>query len=118
MLTKRGLSLSELNEITPELFSAMMVFDQFIEPNGSKIDMIKYANLCNLILCTSPNISAKGRKEARVDDWDFLGIFDGHLTTREREEENKKKKAEKEQNSIKKIGELIKKQALGKKDGK
>ncbi|MCK6742811.1 hypothetical protein L8S62_10190 [Enterobacter cloacae] len=112
MLHKRGLSLEDISNIDPDLFNALYIYDTVIEPNGAKIDMIKHANLCNLILMTSQSISTEGRKKAKVKDWDFLDLLsDSSLTVREKALKREEEELENNRNNIKAIGDMIKKQA-------
>lgn len=46
MINKRGLSPAEFEDLDPDLFEALVIFDQFIEPSGSKMDMLYYSHLC------------------------------------------------------------------------
>jgi hypothetical protein len=117
MLHKRGLSPSELEELDPELFEYLMIFDSVIEPNGAKFEQIKYANLCHLILMSSGNLTEQGMKKAKVLDWDMFGLL-SNLTTRELAEEQEKDKCNQEQATFSAMADLIKSEALAKNKGK
>lgn len=96
LLNKRGLSLSELESIDPELFEYLMIYDANIEPSGARFDHIKYANLAHLILTSSGNLSEKGLKDARLTDWDMFGLL-SNKTAYEIEQEAKEKEVLKQQ---------------------
>lgn len=117
MLHKRGLSPQELEDLDPELFEYLMIFDSVIEPNGSRFEHMKYANLCHLIMMSSGNISEQGMKKAKVLDWDMFGLL-SNLTTRELAEEQAKDKHNQEQAEFSAMAELIKAEALAKNKGK
>lgn len=117
MIHKRGLSPVEIENIDPELFNYLYVYDSVIEPNGTYYDMVKYANLCHLILMSSGNLSEDGSKNASVMDWDLFGVLSGK-STKERHDEQKEKQKQKEIDGFNKMAELIKKQAVKKKDKK
>lgn len=101
MVNKRGLSPDEFYDLPEDILHALMVYDQYIEPSGLQVQSAMFANLCNLIMMTSPNISEKGRKEARIDDWDIYGTFT-NLTQEERILQREKEENEKKTASIRK----------------
>lgn len=99
---RRGFSPQELEELDPEVFQLLRVFDERIEPNGSKFQTMMFANLCHLMLVSSGNLSERGAKEASVLDWDSFGLLQ-NLTTGEMQEkqvEKKNKEAQKQFNAI------------------
>jgi len=107
MLNRRGFSPDELEQIDPELFEYLMIFDEFIEPNGSRYDMSLYANLCHLILVSSGNLSERGQKDASVLDWDFHGLLRNY-TTGELLEHNSSKKTKEAKEQMDGLAEMIK----------
>lgn len=113
MMHRRGLSPQELDELDPELFHQLMIYDQRIEPNGSRFQMMMFANLCHLILASSGNLSERGRKEASVLDWDFYGILQ-NLTSGELSNKLEEKKTNEAKKQINSIADTIK--ALATKD--
>lgn len=118
MIHKRGLSPDELDQLDPELFHALMLYDAVIEPNGARIDQIRFANLCHLILMSSGNLTEQGMKSAKVSDWDLFGLL-SNKTIRELDQEAKKVKEEEQKRSFNALAESIKEAALkGKSNGK
>lgn len=112
MLHKRGLSPQELNDLDPEIFHALQIYDALIEPNGARVDMLKHANLCNAILLTSQSITKEGRKNAKLSDWDFLDILgDDSLTVLEKDKVRKERENEKKRNGQNAFRDMIMKQA-------
>ncbi|HEJ7613997.1 TPA: hypothetical protein SMH10_001413 [Klebsiella oxytoca] len=121
MINKRGLSPAEFETIDPDLFNALMVYDTYIEPSGTKIDMLFHSNLCHSITMNNPGMTKEVAKSIKITDYDFLGILDDSKTTKERYNERLKLQQDKEERDIKSMGEIIKTlaQAKGKnKDGK
>ena len=113
MIHKRGLSLDDIKNIDPDLFEALLVYDTLIEPNGARIEMIKYANLCHTLLLTSQSLSKEGRNKAKLSDWDFLDIIgDDSLTARKKVEKRKEQEMLNHKESVKRMGEMIKQQVL------
>lgn len=111
MLHKRGLSLEEIDTIDHDIFNALYIYDTLIEPNGARMEMIKYANLCNLLLMTSQSITPEARKKAKVSDWDFADLLsDVSLTMREKALKREEQEIENSRNNIKSIGDMIKRQ--------
>lgn len=96
LLNKRGLSLSELESIDPELFEYLMIYDANIEPSGARFDHIKYANLAHLILMSSGNLTQDGMKKANVHDWDMHGLL-SNKTVYERMQDEKQKQLTQQQ---------------------
>lgn len=118
MIHKRGLSPEELDQLDPELFEALMIYDAVIEPNGARVDQIRFANLCHLILMSSGNLTESGMKSAKVTDWDMFGLM-SNKTTRQVQEELAKAKKDEEQRGFNALAEAIKEAALkDKKNGK
>lgn len=115
MMHRRGFSPLELDELEPELFQLLKVYDERIEPNGSKFQMMMFANLCHLMLISSGNLSERGQKEASVLDWDFLGLIQD-LTTGEMYEKLNDKKNKEAQKQFNAIADSIK--AIAQKDKK
>ncbi|EMN5860204.1 hypothetical protein RJ495_005099 [Pluralibacter gergoviae] len=85
MINRRGLSPAEFEEVDDELFQFLMVYDAYIEPSGSKFEMLKHAHLCQTITLNNPNMTRKIAKDINVSDYDFMGIL-GEGTTKERHE--------------------------------
>ncbi|MDI4774655.1 hypothetical protein MJI35_23845, partial [Salmonella enterica subsp. enterica serovar Anatum] len=111
MLHKRGLSLEEIDTIDPDIFNALFIYYTLIEPNLARMEMIKYANLCNLLLMTSQSITPEARKKAKVSDWDFADLLsDVSLTMREKALKREEQEIENSRNNIKSIGDMIKRQ--------
>ncbi|ELO0973797.1 hypothetical protein [Raoultella ornithinolytica] len=114
MINKRGLSPSEFETIEPELFNALMVYDQYIEPSGTKMDMYFHAHLCHMITMNNPGMTKELSKKIKVSDYDFLGLLDDSKTTKERYEERTKPKDQ--VSEIEKIGNMIKAQIKNKRN--
>ncbi|HIC7108766.1 TPA: hypothetical protein ACW5PX_000798 [Salmonella enterica] len=75
------------------------------------MEMIKYANLCNLLLMTSQSITPEARKKAKDSDWDFADLLsDVSLTMREKALKREEQEIENSRNNIKSIGDMIKRQ--------
>jgi hypothetical protein len=118
LIHKRGLSPEELNRLDPEIFEALLIYDSVIEPNGGRVDQIRYANLCHLILMSSGNLTEDGMKRAKVDDWDLFGLL-SNKSTKQISEESAKAKEEAQQRNFNALAESIKDVALKvKKNGK
>lgn len=118
MIHKRGLSPDELDQLDPELFEALLIYDAVIEPNGARIDQIRYANLCHLILMSSGNLTEQGMKKAKVNDWDLFGLL-SNKSTKQITSESSKAKEEEQKRNFNALAESIKDAALkGKKNGK
>lgn len=119
MVNRRGLSPDEFNNLDPDVLEALMVYDAYIEPSGTKIDMLFHAHRCYSEAISNPNLTESFRKGLKITDFDFLQIIDGeNLTTKERQERHLEKIKEKQANDITSLGEQIKKIALGKNNGK
>lgn len=116
MVNKRGLSPDEYFKLDPEVLNMLMVYDAYIEPSGTYIDMMYHAHSLYNNTINNPNITSEARKSFKVSDFDFLGVLDSDSTTKERIEKYEKKKKENNSNSISAIGEAIKKQVLGNKN--
>ncbi|EJG2384141.1 MULTISPECIES: hypothetical protein [Klebsiella/Raoultella group] len=114
MINKRGLSPSEFEEIDQDLLNALMVYDQYIEPSGTKMDMYFHAHLCHMITMNNPGMTKELSKKIRMSDYDFLGLLDDSKTTQERYEERIKPKDQ--QSEIEKIGNMIKAQIQNKRN--
>jgi hypothetical protein len=112
MIHKRGLSPDEIDNLDPDLFQYLYLYDQVLEPNGTYYDMVKFSNLCHLLLVTSGNISKEGMRKASPNDWDLFGILSGK-STKERREEMEKAELDK----FNSMAEMIKSQATGNKNG-
>jgi len=119
MVNKRGLSPYEFEELDPDILEMLMIYDTYVEPSGTEIDMWFHSyNSMNQVL-NNPNISPEHKKKLKPKDFDFLNILsDSSLTVRERIKAREKENEKASTNSIKAFGELIKKQALGKNNGK
>jgi hypothetical protein len=118
LIHKRGLSPEELDKLDPEIFEALLIYDSVIEPNGERVDQIRFANLCHLILMSSGNLTEEGMKRAKVEDWDLFGLL-SNKSTKQIAEEAAKAKEEQKQRNFNALAESIKEVALkGKKDGK
>lgn len=118
MIHKRGLSPDEIDQLDPELFELLMLYDAVIEPNGARVDQIRYANLCHLILMSSGNLTEQGMKNAKVSDWDLFGLL-SNKSTKELHEEAVKAKKEQEIRGFNQLAESIKEVAMkGIKNGK
>lgn len=115
MINKRGLSPYEIDNIDPELFECLFLFDQFIEPNGARFEHMKFSNLAHLILMSSGNLTEKGMKAAKVQDWDMYGLLSNKTGTELSDEAEQRKKLEQEQ-KMNAMKDFIKSQA--KKDKK
>lgn len=111
MIHKRGLSPDELDQLEPELFNALFLYDAVIEPNGARIDQIRYANLCHLILLSSGNLTESGMKSAKVDDWDMFGLL-ANKTTKQIAKDEELAKQEREVTNFNAMAEMIKAEAL------
>lgn len=111
MIHKRGLSPEELDSLDPELFELLMLYDAVIEPNGARIDQIRYANLCHLIMMSSGNLTQDGMKRAKVDDWDMFGLL-SQKSTKELHEEAVITRKEEQQKQFNILAESIKETAM------
>ncbi|MGX9299887.1 hypothetical protein ACWXWG_10940 [Pantoea ananatis] len=107
MIHKRGLSPDELNQLDPEIFEQLMLYDAVIEPNGARVDQIRFANLCHLILLSSGNLTEAGMKNAKVEDWDMFGLLH-NKSTKELHDEAVKSKNEEQQKQFNQLAETIK----------
>lgn len=117
MVNKRGLSPSEFYALEPEELEALMIYDRFIEPSGLQVQSAMFANLCHLIMMTSPNLSEKGRNEAKLKDWDLFGTFE-NLTASERQKKREEEEKEQKAQNIKKSFRELMDMEKGKKNGK
>ena len=116
MVNKRGLSPDEYFSLEPEVLQMLMIYDAFIEPSGTHIDMMKHAYSCYYTTLSNSNLTPEAKKSIKVQDFDFLDLLgDSTKTVQERSEERKEKSKEKQSNDITSLGEAIKKQVLGKK---
>ena len=116
MVNKRGLSPDEYFSLEPEVLQMLMIYDAFIEPSGTHIDMLKHAYQCYYTTLSNGNLTPEAKKSIKVQDFDFLDLLgDSTKTVHERSEERKEKSKEKQSNDIASLGEAIKKQVLGKK---
>lgn len=97
MINKRGLTPDEFKHIDDETLEYLMVYDMYVEPSGTHIDILKHAYLCQTITLNNPNMTKDIAKSIKTSDYDFLGVL-GEGTTKERIE--RRKKAEIEQNEI------------------
>ena len=118
MVNKRGLSPDEYFNLDKEVLQVLMIYDAFIEPSGSYIDMLYHCNALYSQTMNNQNLTTEARKSIQVNDFDFLGVLDRESTTKEKVEDYKKRKEEQNSNSIALIGESIKKLSLGKNNGK
>ncbi|WP_312228997.1 hypothetical protein [Pseudescherichia sp.] len=96
----------------------LMVYDAYIEPSGTGIDMLFHAHQCYNTVMNNPNITSEARKKIKVSDFDFLDILGENMTTKERSELRDKKKKEKQANDLDYMKNEIKKLALRNKNGK
>lgn len=116
MVNKRGLSPDEFYDLDPEVLELLMVYDSYIEPSGTYIDMLFHAHANYNTTINNPNLTSTARRSIKVEDFDFLGILDSkNLTVKEKAEERERKQKEKQANDLKTLGLAIKKQASGKK---
>lgn len=116
MINKRGLTPLEFNELDPDLFEMLMVYDTYIEPSGSHLDMLFHAHSCYNTTFNNPNLTNEARKSIKVKDFDFLDILsEGNLTTKEKAEKRDREAKEAQTRNIKAMGEQIKKRIEGKK---
>lgn len=119
MVNKRGLSPHEFEGLDPDILQMLMVYDTCIEPSGAEIDMLFHSYSAMNIVMNNSNITPESKKSIKVNDFDFLGVLsDQTMTMREKIEKHKNDKKESQVNDIKKLGEMIKKNALGKNNGK
>ncbi|MDA8518963.1 hypothetical protein [Citrobacter sp. Igbk 16] len=119
MLHKRGLSPQELDDLDPDIFNALYIYDQVIEPNGARHDMLAHAQLCHTILLSSQSITKEGRKNLQLSDFDYIGILgDDSLTVKEKNVKREKAKHENSKNNIASLGSMIKKMAKENANGK
>lgn len=114
MVNKRGLSPDEYFSLDPEVLNMLMIYDAYIEPSGTYIDMLFHAYQCYNTTINNHNLTSEARKALKVNDFDFLGILDSDLTFKERAEERERNKKQKQSNDFKALGEAIKNQVLGK----
>lgn len=115
MVNKRGLSPEEYYNLDSEVLNMLMVYDAYIEPSGTGVDMLFHAHQCYNTVMNNPNLSSEVRKKIKVSDFDFLDILDQNLTVKERAEQKRKLQEERQENDIKQLGLAIKNQALRKK---
>lgn len=119
MLHKRGLSPQELDELDPDIFNALYIYDQLIEPNGAKTDMIAHTQLCHTLLLSSQSITKEGRKNLTLNDFDYLGILgDDSLTAKEKNAKREKKKEQNTKQNVASLGAMMKGLVEGKNNGK
>ncbi|WP_240343518.1 hypothetical protein [Erwinia persicina] len=119
MVNKRGLSPEEFNSIDPDILHMLMIYDSCIEPSGTEIEMLYHAYSAMNTVVNNSNIPAESKKKIKVQDFDFLNVLDDRTKTmKEKSEDQNKLKQETQANDIRSLGEMIKKQALGKSNGK
>ncbi|ENU6988932.1 hypothetical protein ACY2UH_004407 [Escherichia coli] len=118
MVNKRGLSPDEYFNLDPEVLDMLMVYDAYIEPTGTQIEMLKHAYQCYYTTISNGNLTPEARRSIKVADFDFLDVLNSDLTTQEKAEVKEQKKKEAQANDIKSIGDAIRNQVLGKKNGK
>jgi len=111
MIHKRGLSPEELNQLDPDLFNALFLYDAVIEPNGARVEQIRYANLCHLILMSSANLTESGMKSAKVSDWDMFGLL-ANKTTKQIAKEEEEARIKRDTENFNAMAEMIKAEAL------
>lgn len=115
MVNKRGLSPEEFYELDSEVLEMLMIYDTYIEPSGTYIDMLRHAYQCYYTTINNGNLTPEARRAIKVSDFDFLDILSGNDTAKEKLEKREQKKMEIQSNDIKAIGESIRSQVLGKK---
>lgn len=119
MMHKRGLSPNELDNLDPELFNALYIYDKLIEPNGVKIDMVAHAQLCQTLLLSSGNLTKEGRSKLKLSDFDFLDILgDDSLTSKEKAQKKKENADKNSSQNINKMGDFIRRMAEEQNNGK
>lgn len=119
MMHKRGLSPNELDDLDPDLFNALYIYDTLIEPNGAKMDMLAHAKLCETILLSSGNLTKEGRSKLKVSDFDYLDILgDDSLTSKEKANKRKEKEQANNSQNINKMGSMLKRMAKEEQNGK
>lgn len=119
MMHKRGLSPDELDNLSHEIFNALYIYDQLIEPNGARMNMVAHAQLCQTILLSSGNVTKEGRSKMKLSDFDYLDILgDGSLTSREKAILKKEKAAKESSQNINKMGDMMKRLAKEANNGK
>lgn len=116
MVNRRGLSPDEYFGLDEEVLNMLMIYDSYIEPSGTHIDMLYHCNAMYNQTMNNPNLTTEARRSFKAADFDFLGVLEPDVTTKERAENFERKKIENTANSIHAIGEAIKQQALGKKN--
>lgn len=116
MVNKRGLSPDEYFNLDPDVLNMLMIYDTFIEPSGTQVEMMKHAYQCYYTTISNGNLTSEARKSIKVQDFDFLDVFgDSTKTVAEKAEERKSKLKEKQSSDITSLGQSIKSQVLGKK---
>lgn len=118
MVNRRGLSPDEYFDLDLEVLNMLMIYDAYIEPSGTHIDMLYHCHSMYNQTINNPNLTTDARRSFKMADFDFLGVLEPDVSTKERVENIERKKKENNANSIHSIGEAIKQQALGKKNGK
>lgn len=111
MIHRRGFSPQELDDLDPELFELLKLYDERIEPNGSGFQTMMFANLCHLMLVSSGNLSERGQKEASVLDWDFYGLLQ-NKTIKELADEKTVRRNNEAKTNMNDLGDMIKSLAL------
>ncbi|ENV4137237.1 hypothetical protein ACFJ8K_001303 [Escherichia coli] len=116
MVNKRGLSPEEYFSLDPDVLNMLMIYDSFIEPSGTQVEMMKHVYQCYYTTISNGNLTPEARKSIKVQDFDFLDVLgDSTKTVAEKAEERKYKLNEKQSSDINSLGKLIKSQVLGKK---
>ncbi len=116
MVNKRGLSPDEYFNLDPDVINMLMIYDSFIEPSGTQVDMLKHAYQCYYTTISNGNLTSEARKNIKVQDFDFLNVLgDSTKTVAEKAEERKLKLNEQQSSDINSLGKIIKSQVLGKK---
>jgi len=93
-----------------------MIYDTFIEPSGTNIEMMKHAYQCYYTTLSNGSLSPEAKKTIKVQDFDFLDLLgDSTKTTAEKTNERKERKQGNQKQEVKSIGDAIKAQVLGKK---
>lgn len=94
MVNKRGLSPDEYFNLDPEVLDMLMVYDVYIEPTGTQIEMLKHAYQCYYTTISNGNLTPEARRSIKVADFDFLDVLNSDLTTQEKQKwKNRRKRS-------------------------
>lgn len=59
------------------LFNMLFVYENYVEPNGARIDQIRHAQVLETLYKSSGNLSKEGIRSISINDFDMYGLISG-----------------------------------------